>query len=359
MSRRAAILSYSLGTGHRRVAELLVSELGGLGVEASHSALEEWVPWDYDLLFRRGYLLLALRWQRVWDWMYASPAFSSREALGLPTQRRRAARAFAGRGFPAAGLVVATQYNAMEVAADWKKFYGGPLALAAVLTDYDLYPLWVRPEVDLFLVPHEELRDRLASRGVEPGRVAVTGLPIAPAFEAPRDGRAVRESLGLRAEGPVVLVAGGGLGSGPMEEAVRACLQAQGWRVVAVCGRNEALRRALVPLAQAEPGRLRVLGYRDDMPDLLAASDVVVTKGGGLSLTEALYAGKAVVALPGLPGQERANIAFMAGRGWVTACEGPWALQGILERGPAPLPACPLPPSPAARAAAALAQLVL
>jgi len=359
MTPRVHLHSFSLGTGHRRAADLLGGALGDRGAVVEHRSLEEWVPRDYDLLFRHGYLFLALKVPWGWDWMYSSPLFTrGKEVLAPPFMRRRVAERFRARGFGGADLCVVTQYNAMEIAADHKKFSGEPLKLAAVVTDFDIYPLWARPEVDLFLVPHADLARRLGERGVDPGRIVVTGLPVDPAYEVPRDGATVRSSLGLPAAGRTVLLLGGGLGSGPLEESARACLTVPGWTVVLVCGKNERLRRRLVPMAQAEPERLRVLGYRSDLPDLMAASDLVVTKGGGLSLAEALYARRAVVALPGLPGQEHANIAFMAEHGWVTACPDPGGLPPLLENPPLPLEACPLPDHPCERGAEALLRLL-
>ncbi len=357
MTAKAALLSYSLGTGHKRAAELLAEELSRLDVECGHSALEEWVTLDYDWLFRHGYLLLALHFQWVWDWMYASPFFSSGETLGYFFQRRREARRFERQGFASSDVVVATQYNAVEIAADWKKFNKKPLKLAAVITDFDIYPLWARREVDLFLVAHEELKVMLEQKGIPPERITVTGLPIDPEFEKERPGETARAALGLPLGTPLALIMGGGLGNGPMEESVHAALQARGWSVVAVCGKNEKLRRRLKRLAQAEPQRLRVLGYRMDLPALMAASDVIVTKGGALSLAESLASGRAVVAMPGLPGQERANIAFMEKRGWVTVCREPGNLGQVLNGNLRPLKERPFPKGSLLRAANAIAGL--
>jgi len=239
MTFKAAILSYSLGTGHGCVAQRLAAELGPLGVECRFSSLEEWVTFDYDWLFRHGYLLLALHFPWAWDWMYSSPRFSSKETLGYFFQRGRVARRFEGEGFASCDLVVATQYNAMEIAADWKRFSGRPLKLAAVITDFDIYPLWARQEVDLFLVACKDLKKMLCDKGVSEERVAVTGLPIDPAFEEGRSGEAARSAFGLDSKMPTVIVLGGGLGNGPMEESVSACLKVEGWQVIAVCGKNE------------------------------------------------------------------------------------------------------------------------
>lgn len=352
---RTTILSYALGTGHRQVADTLTAELASLGHDCEHRALEEWVPWEYDLLFRHGYLLLALRAPSVWDAMYRSPFFTKRGVLVFPVMRRRVVKRFGEMGFGSRDLVVVTQYNAMEVAADWKRDKRADLKLAVVLTDYDVYPLWARPEVDLFLVPHDDLRALLVARGVPAGKVFTTGIPVRPVFGGPTDAGAVKASLGLDPDRPLAMVFGGGGGYGPMEEAARACLGAARWQVVVVCGNNDALRSRLTSLARATPERLRVLGYRGDVPALMGASDAVVTKGGGLSLTEALYSGSRTLVVPGLPGQERANLAFMESHGWVEVCVDVSALGGMLDRARSvPGPDRGLPPAPAKAAAEVL-----
>jgi processive 1,2-diacylglycerol beta-glucosyltransferase len=350
-----ALLSYALGTGHKKVADLLSDELRLLGHRCDHRPLEEWVPWDYDLLFRHGYLFVALKTPAAWDFMYRSPSFTRRGVLAPPLMADRPVRRFEEQGFGGRDLVVATQYNAMEIAADWKRSTGRDLKLAVVVTDYDIYPLWARPEVDLFLVPHQDLKALLVQRGVPESRVLPTGIPISPVFEGLRRDPAVRASLGLPEEGPVAMVFGGGGGWGPMAEAVEACLSAEGWRVMVVCGKNERLRRRLERLSTTVPGRLCVLGYRQDVPQLMCACDVVVTKGGGLSLTEAVYSGTRTIALSSLPGQERVNVAFMEGKGWVERCDRVGLLGQLLARHPkTPPEPRDLPPRPAKTAACAL-----
>jgi processive 1,2-diacylglycerol beta-glucosyltransferase len=355
---RTAILSFALGTGHKRVGDIISQQLVALGHRCDHRPLEQWVPWEYDLLFRRGYLFLALRMPSIWDAMYSSPRFTKRGALAFPVMRGRVVRRFASSGLADYDLVVATQYNAMEVAADYKKAIGKPLKLAVIITDYDIYPLWARPEVDLYLVPHEDLKARLASRGVAPERIVTTGLPVSSDFESERDGSAARAALGLEAKKATVMVFGGGGGFGPMEETVEACLRIAGWQIIVVCGNNSRLQRRLVGMARSHPERLRVLGYRRDIPDLMAASDLLVTKGGGISLTEALYSGIRTVVVPGLPGQEHANIDFFEKLGWVRVCQRLKDLPAFLPR----VIECerlrpPLPPHSCRAAAAALDDL--
>jgi processive 1,2-diacylglycerol beta-glucosyltransferase len=245
----------------------------------------------------------------------------------------RALRAFEREGIGLADLVVATQYNAMEIAADWKRSHRADLKLAAVITDYDTYPLWARPEVDLYLVPHRAQAEGLRAHGVSAERIAVTGLPVARVFERRVDRGATRAALALAPHAPAVLILGGGGGMGPLREFAEVALDRTSWQVVLVCGQNGRLREALIPLAQAYPDRLRVLGYLKDVASLMQACDVVVTKAGALSLTEALYSEARVLIMPGLPGQEQVNTRFMVARGWADSCRRAKDLPAFLEEG--------------------------
>ena len=330
---RTVLLSFALGTGHRQVAENLARELGPLGHACEQKPLEEWVPWEYDLLFRKGYLFLALDVPRVWDAMYQSMWFARRGRLVPPVMNGRVLRAFEREGMGGADLLVATQYNAMEIAADWKRRHRADLKLAVVITDYDIYPLWARPEVDLYLVPHSDQAARLCELGVVADRVVVTGIPTARAFESKVDRVATRTALALAQEVPTAMIFGGGGGMGPLKEFAQVALERSSWQVVLVCGQNERLYKALIPRAQAHPDRLRVLGYRMDIPALMQACDVVVTKAGALSLTEALYSEARIVIMPALPGQEQVNIQFMEAKGWVDYCRRSEDLPAFLEKG--------------------------
>lgn len=357
MSRRCLVVSYGLGTGHHRVAEILSKALRGEGTEAAVSHLEDWAPWEYDLLFRKGYLFCVFRLPWLWQWFYTTPLFARRGRLALPGMAGRARRRFEGI-VDGMGAVAATQVNAMEIAADAKRGKRKDIRLAVVLTDYDVYPLWARPEVDLYLLPHEDLVEPFLRLGVGRERLEVTGIPVDSLYEGLEADRSALAELGLAEGKPTVLILGGGVGAGPLGEAAGEALKDDAFQVVLVCGRNEGLRRSLVPLAQAHPQRLRVLGYRRDLPRFLAASDVVVTKGGGLTLTEALVAGKRCVVLPGLPGQERANTAFMARRGWVRVCEDLPSLSALIRRAlEGPEAPRPLPSGAARRAALLLGKL--
>ena len=125
---------------------------------------------------------------------------------------------------------------------------------------------------------------------------------------------AARVALGLPTARPIALVMGGGVGMG-VEASARAALDSgiADLQVVAVCGRNRSARRRLAA-AGIPDERLRVCGYVDDVATLITAADVVVTKPGGLTCSEALAVGRPLVLTRAIPGHEEGNVDYLTAR---------------------------------------------
>ena len=141
-----------------------------------------------------------------------------------------------------------------------------------------------------------------------------TGIPISAKFSNSIDPRAVRRKLGLRDDQPVLLVLSGGFGMGPVEEIVTELDKVEKeFQLVVVTGRNEELRRELASVDRRRP--THVLGFATNMHELMAISELVVSKPGGLTSSEALAMGKPLFILNPIPGQEAANSDFLLERG--------------------------------------------
>jgi processive 1,2-diacylglycerol beta-glucosyltransferase len=141
-----------------------------------------------------------------------------------------------------------------------------------------------------------------------------TGIPIAAKFLSKSDPRAVRQTLGLRDDQPVLLVLSGGFGLGPVAEILTELDKVpRPLQTVVVTGRNEELRRELA--AQTHQHPTHVLGFSTNMHELMTVADVILTKPGGLTTSEALALGKPLFILNPIPGQEAANSDFLLERG--------------------------------------------
>jgi processive 1,2-diacylglycerol beta-glucosyltransferase len=305
-SNDVLIVSASTGTGHLRAAEALHDALVARGSagRVEHVDLLALAPRLVRATYGSGYEVVAARAPRLWNHIYrltdGDDADRARWApLAAPLLFRAFRRLLLSHPWR---LCLCTHFLPCQLAA------GGaglpPFALA--ITDFTLHRFWVQRAVRRYFVATDALAADLRRRA--PGvRVDATGIPVAPAFAAPPERAVARAALGWDTDRPVVVVMGGGLGLG-VEEAACAALATvpREVQVVAVCGRNEAGRARLASLGLPEE-RLRVLGYVGGVERLLAAADVVATKPGGLTVSEAVALGRPLVLLRPIPGAEEGN----------------------------------------------------
>jgi 1,2-diacylglycerol 3-beta-galactosyltransferase len=185
-----------------------------------------------------------------------------------------------------------------------------------VVTDLvSAHAMWFHPGVDGCLVPTEPARARALACGMPPAKVSVLGLPVAARFSQPAGDRLeLRRKLGWRPDLPVVLLAGGGDGMGPLFPTARA-IAGLGLplQLAIVTGRNQQLRRQLGAVPWEVPAY--VYGFVGNMPELMGAADLMVSKAGPSTITEAFNAGLPLVLSSALPGQEQGNVGYVVGEG--------------------------------------------
>ncbi len=241
-------------------------------------------PRRFDALARLAAPLVAPRWERLLDRLEPDVIVSA-----LPNVNRFIARSLARRGWPARFGIVMTELVTIHAA-------------------------WIAPEADWCTASTTEAARQAIARGMPASRVIVIGQPVHPAFAVMcGDRTAARVRLGLDPQRYTVLLAAGGAGRGGLRrvlEQLDASPPAQGaCQTLVVCGRNELLRQQLA----ARPWRhlVHIYGFVDNMPELMAAADVIATKGGSTSIAEALVCGLPVVITSALPGQETGNIGYV------------------------------------------------
>jgi 1,2-diacylglycerol 3-beta-galactosyltransferase len=191
-----------------------------------------------------------------------------------------------------------------------------------VITDMsEFHKGWMAPGADMVVVPSIDARKYCIARGLDPRRVYIAGLPVDPRFTGPASSaerRSVRARLGL-ADMPTLLLVSGGEGGGKLGRYARALDRAGlGLQLLVVCGRNRRLYDKLS--LHAWKGPVRVMGYVDNMPELMHAADAVVTKAGPGTIAEALISGLPIFLTSYVPGQEEGNVKFVVdeGVGWYT-----------------------------------------
>jgi 1,2-diacylglycerol 3-beta-galactosyltransferase len=196
--------------------------------------------------------------------------------------------------------------------------------LIVVLTDLADFPprFWIEPGLDCVVVGTNEAREQALDLGLAAERVTrASGMVLNPSFYrrgGAKAGKAARQEMGLGTEDFTVTLLFGGKGSPEMVPLAQGLLDADpGWTVIAICGDNRGLLERLAPLEARQPGRLRRLGFTDRVAELMAASDVLVTKPGPGSLAEAFHQQVPVVVIRNrhtIP-QERFNTDYVERHG--------------------------------------------
>ena len=184
----------------------------------------------------------------------------------------------------------------------------GRLEVPAVsaITDLASLRFWAHPGVDLHLVTHPESVDEVREvAGRDTEVVPVRGLNNSAFLHPPARDEA-RRALGLPAEGPVVVVSGGGWGVGDIDGAVDEALALAGTTVVVMCGRNDELRARVEALYGGE-ARVRPIGFTDQVPELFSAADALVHSTAGLTVLEAYLCGCPAISYGWGRGHIRAN----------------------------------------------------
>jgi processive 1,2-diacylglycerol beta-glucosyltransferase len=202
-----------------------------------------------------------------------------------------------------------------------------------VLTDYAVHSQWIHPHVDLYCVASEEVRAGLVDRGVPAQRIRVTGIPVDPAFAEPLDRREVARRLGLEPARTTVLVMAGAYAMlGGILEVHRVLLTLpHRVQAVFVCGRDQALVERLRQRSRRRPD-FHVHGFVSNVHEWMAAADLLVTKAGGITVSEALVRELPMVIYRPIPGQEEWNTRMLVTAGAAHVARGPEELARVLER---------------------------
>jgi processive 1,2-diacylglycerol beta-glucosyltransferase len=266
-----------------------------------------------------GYLALVERAPEIWGMVFAktdNPKVArvmNKLKRAFPSSSRQKFERHVKHFKP--DVVLCTHYLPLELLGHRRVDKGGhkPMTVS-VITDFEAHALWMDSCVDLYCVAAEETKARLVARGATAENIVATGIPIAAKFSSKVDVKAVRKNYGLRDDLRVMLVLSGGFGMGPVAEILEQLDKVPNeFQTVVVTGRNEELRRDLAAQDRKHP--THVLGFASNMHELMAISDLVITKPGGLTSSEALAMGKPLYILNPIPGQEAANSDFLLERG--------------------------------------------
>jgi len=328
MLKKILLLSASAGAGHIRAAQALEKAFNQLEptLEVRHLDVLDYTNKLFRHLYSKAYIELVNKMPEVPGWMYDKldkPWKNERRRLALDKLNTRPLVRLLRSYQP--DFIVCTHFLPAEIVSWLKAKERLASRQAIVVTDFDVHAMWLVHHYEQYFVAIDEARVYLEALGIPVSKITVTGIPIDPVFAKKKNKIEMRQKHGLDTKRTTILLSAGGFGVGSVEPLI-ASLEAIEHRVqvVAICGRNEELRKRLLKSSSnlVAGGNLLIhpVGYTQEMDEYMSASDIVLGKPGGLTTSEALAKGLAFVVVNPIPGQEERNSDHLLEAGVAIRC---------------------------------------
>lgn len=343
MSKKVLIMSASTGGGHNRAARAIKEELesrtiDNMSIECEIVDSLKLVNNTMDKVISRGYEKSALYTPKAYGSVYrfSETTIASKNEFKTNPLTSLMARKFKhllNESTP--DLIIGTHPFPMIALSTLKKnnnnihslsrsesFYKSTKVdippMISVLTDYTTHSTWIQNEIDYYIVGHEYVKELLVYEGVDSEKVKAFGIPVEKSFLSHRDRETVLTELGLSPEKLTVLLMGGSFGAGNIKETLEDLIAIdRDFQILVITGRNEHLKDKLSKMLDStiHNKNICLLGYTNKMNDILASIDVLISKPGGLTTTEALLNDVPMIVPYFIPGQEEENLDFLTNCG--------------------------------------------
>jgi processive 1,2-diacylglycerol beta-glucosyltransferase len=336
------VLSVSAGAGHIRTSQALQATAEKYYPDAHviHTDVMELVPKLFRRVYTDSYLRVVEKYPALWGYLYD---VSDKEAADSPLNHMRSAIERLNTQRLVRYLkeidpdsVICTHFLPAQILSNRirRGLFSKPVWV--VDTDFDVHALWVIPHMKGYFAAHDEVAWRMMARGIPKESITVSGIPIMPQFSEKHSRQECAAQFGLDHKKKTILMMSGGAGISGIEKlAVELLHLDDDFQLVVLAGRNETLLVTLKAIAAEYPGRLIPLGFTKVIERIMAASDLAVTKPGGLTTSECLAMGLPMIVVSPIPGQEERNADFLLENGAaLKACDGgalTWRVNRILK----------------------------
>lgn len=342
MRKKVLIMSASTGGGHNRAARAIKEELesrtiDNMSIECEIVDSLKLVNNTMDKVISRGYEKSALYTPKAYGSVYrfSETTIASKNEFKTNPLTSLMARKFkhllnestpdliiGTHPFPMIALSTLKKNNNIHSLSLSESFYKSTKVdippMISVLTDYTTHSTWIQNEIDYYIVGHEYVKELLVYEGVDSEKVKAFGIPVEKSFLSHRDRETVLTELGLSPEKLTVLLMGGSFGAGNIKETLEDLIAIdRDFQILVITGRNEHLKDKLSKMLDStiHNKNICLLGYTNKINDILASIDVLISKPGGLTTTEALLNDVPMIVPYFIPGQEEENLDFLTNCG--------------------------------------------
>ncbi len=319
------ILSASGGAGHIRAAEALhqAVQSSGLPIESEHHDVLDFTSAAFKRIYSGSYLAMVNRTPELWGYFYGQAekkAYSKKGLLRIFDHFNYAGYLKALRSLRPDALIC-THFLPYISISERIRQAGIRAPVFAVTTDFDAHQLWIDPIVSRYYVHHDESAWQLRSKGVPQEKISVKGIPVARGFTRNLPQRAAQQLLHLREKRFTLLVLSGGFGVGRVERLVAvaadtlALHREKRFNLVVVCGKNEEAKTNLEKRRFPANIYAKVFGFVQNIHELMDASDLLISKSGGLTSAESMAKRLPMIIVDPIPGQETRNAEIIVEHG--------------------------------------------
>lgn len=222
-------------------------------------------------------------------------------------------------------FIISTHFLPSEITAYLKRKQKINSKLFTVITDFGAHPFWINNGTDIYIVASDFTKEQLILRGITPDNIKVFGIPIDQKFLKHYEKNALCKKFGIEEKKITVLIVTGSFGIGPIEKIVG--LLYKEVRVLVVCAKNRAL---YARLKNKNYPNVLVFGFLDNLQELMVISDIIITKPGGLSISEILAMDLVPLFIFAIPGQETENVKVLERCGLRLNTEDTQDIKGII-----------------------------
>lgn len=304
-----AIREQLLADGHEAVLldyMKLASEKTSRVVGQTYVKVAKNVPWLFGAAYRIALGISSPRRK--------SPVYYANKLMAKHLQRYLEANAY--------DAIVMPHLYPAETITYMKRRGNLSIPTVAVATDYTCIPFWEETDCDYYVIPHEDLAEEFTERGIPAEKLLPYGIPVSMAFCERKDQREARQHLKLPEDKPIYLVMSGSMGFGKIHlfafELARKLKN--GEQIVIICGNNQKVRKTLKQEFFWNKN-VHVIGFTEHVSTYMDACNVIYTKPGGLTSTEALVKNIPMVHTAPIPGCESRNRDFFTSRGMSVAAQ--------------------------------------
>ncbi|MDO8488600.1 MAG: glycosyltransferase [Candidatus Omnitrophota bacterium] len=313
---KVLITYVSAGAGHRKVAEAVSDYLKNNRPDLSLKLVDGLLFSNrfFYFCYNRGYPFLVHSAVWLWGFFFWMTEFSLTRRFVRKISFivnyfscQKFVKYLENENFD---FIISTHFLNSELAAHLKLKNKIKAKLVTVITDFGVHPFWVSQGTDKYVAASEVTKDVLLRAGIRETQIMVSGIPLSPNFIITQNRNRLADKFGILADKFTVLIMTGSFGTGPLEEIARNI--SPDAQVLLVCAKNKFL---FDRLRKKDYQNVKVFGFVDNVQELMAVSDIMITKPGGSSIAELLVMGLVPIFITAIPGQEENNAKALAAYG--------------------------------------------